>query len=188
LVDILQGFYDFEGGEILINDIDIHQLNVSELRDIIAVVPQKEKIFNSSVIDNICLSNNQNELEDVIKFCEKEGFNNFIEKFQQGYLTLAGENGVNLSGGQRQLISLARAMYKKPDFLILDEATAAMDTETERFVFNMLREKQDIGILIITHRLDLVKKADKIYQLKNNMVSLVNEHQIINSSDIAIER
>jgi ABC-type bacteriocin/lantibiotic exporter with double-glycine peptidase domain len=188
LVDILQGFYDFEGGEILINDIDIHQLNVSELRDIIAVVPQKEKIFNSSVIDNICLSNNQNELEDVIKFCEKEGFNNFIEKFQQGYLTLTGENGVNLSGGQRQLISLARAMYKKPDFLILDEATAAMDTETERFVFNMLREKQDIGILIITHRLDLVKKADKIYQLKNNMVSLVNEHQIINSSDIAIER
>lgn len=174
LVDVLQGFYNFEQGEILIDGTDIHQISIKELRSKIAVVPQKEKIFNSTVIDNICLSNNQNELQEAVDLCQKEGFDYYIEKFQQGYLTLTGENGVNLSGGQRQLISLARALYKKPEFLILDEATAAMDTETENFVFNLLKKRTDLGSLIITHRKELIKKADVIYQIENNEVSLAS--------------
>jgi ABC-type bacteriocin/lantibiotic exporter with double-glycine peptidase domain len=176
LVDILQGFYNFEDGEILIGGKDIKQINNGELRSKIAIVPQKEKIFNSTIIDNICLSNNQNELQEAVDLCSQEGFDFYINKFQQGYLTLTGENGVNLSGGQRQLISLARALYKKPDFLLLDEATAAMDTETEDFVFSLLKRRKDLGTLIITHRKDLVEKADMIYQLKNNEVTLFADH------------
>jgi ABC-type multidrug transport system fused ATPase/permease subunit len=116
LVDILQGFYNFEDGEILIGGKDIKQINNGELRSKIAIVPQKEKIFNSTIIDNICLSNNQNELQEAVDLCSQEGFDFYINKFQQGYLTLTGENGVNLSGGQRQLISLARALYKNLSF------------------------------------------------------------------------
>ena len=118
-------------------------------------------------------------MQEAVDLCTKEGFNRFIEKFQQGYLTLTGENGVNLSGGQRQLIALARALYKKPDFLILDEATAAMDSETEDFVFQLLRKRTDLGSLIITHRKDLIKKADVIYKLENNVVSLAEEGIIV---------
>lgn len=175
LVDILQGFYSYEQGTILIDDIDLQKISIKELRSKIAVVPQKEKIFNSTIIDNICLSNNPNELQEAVELCTKEGFNQFIEKFQQGYLTLTGENGVNLSGGQRQLIALARALYKNPNFIILDEATAAMDSETEGFVFSLLKRKTDMGSLIITHRKELIKKADVIYQIVNNEVSLVSD-------------
>jgi ATP-binding cassette subfamily B protein len=170
LVDILQGFYDFESGSIYLNNQDIHSFNLRELRSKIAVATQKEKIFNSTIIDNICLSNNQNELQEAVAFCIREGFDVFVNKFQQGYLTLTGENGVNLSGGQRQLISIARALYKQPEFLILDEATAAMDTETEEFVFKLLKRRKDLGTMIISHRKELVAKADRIYQLKNNVV------------------
>lgn len=176
LVDILQGFYNFEDGEILVDGTDINQINIKELRSRIAIVPQKEKIFNSTIIDNICLSNNQNELQDAVDLCSQEGFDLYMNKFQQGYLTLTGENGVNLSGGQRQLISLARALYKKPDYLILDEATSAMDSETEDFVFKLLKRRKDLGTLIISHRKDLVEKADLIYQLKNNEVALIGDH------------
>lgn len=179
LVNVMQGFYSYEQGKILLDGMDLKKVSIKELRRKIAVVPQKEKIFNSTIIDNICLSNNQNELQHAVDFCNQEGFDYYIEKFQQGYLTLAGENGVNLSGGQRQLISLARALYKNPDFLILDEATAAMDSETENFVFSLLRKRTDLGSLIITHRKDLVDKADVIYQIANNKVSLVDTTTLV---------
>jgi ABC-type bacteriocin/lantibiotic exporter with double-glycine peptidase domain len=84
LVDILQGFYNFEDGEILIGGKDIKQINNGELRSKIAIVPQKEKIFNSTIIDNICLSNNQNELQEAVDLCSQEGFDFYINKFQQG--------------------------------------------------------------------------------------------------------
>lgn len=170
LVDILQRFYAFEHGRILAGGRDWNTIDLSTWRRKIAVVPQKEKIFNSTIIDNISLSNDQNEFQDVVDFCIREGFHPYIEKFQQGYLTITGENGVNLSGGQRQLISLARALYKKPEILVLDEATAAMDSETENFVFNLLRKRSDLATLIITHRKDLVKKADRIYALSDRVV------------------
>ena len=183
LVDILQGFYNFEQGEILIDGTDIHQISIKELRGKISVVPQKEKIFNSTIIDNICLSNNQNDLQEAVDLCSQEGFDFYFQKFQQGYLTLTGENGVNLSGGQCQLISLARALYKKPEFLILDEATAAMDVATEDFVFKLLKKRTDLGTLIITHRKDLVKKADHIYQIQNNVVSIVDGEILLNTNN-----
>jgi len=178
LVDLLQGFYEFEEGEVLLGNMDIRKITTSELRSKIAVAPQKEKIFNSTIIDNICLSNNQNELQEAVDFCSQEGFDFYINKFQQGYLTLTGENGVHLSGGQRQLISLARALYKKPEFLILDEATAAMDMETENFVFQLLKRRTDLGTLIITHRKELVEKADVIYELKDHHVAIAATNHV----------
>ncbi len=172
LVDIIQRFYTFEQGMILADGKDWSIIDTGRWRNKIAVVPQNEKIFNSTVIDNINLNNNQNEFREVIEFCMREGFHKYIEKFPQGYLTITGENGVNLSGGQRQLISLARALYKKPEILILDEATAAMDADTENFVFHLLRKHSDLATMVITHRKDLVERADRIYRLRNRIVSL----------------
>ena len=171
LVDILQRFFPFEQGRIVYDGRDWKATDLRTWRSIMAVVPQKEKIFNSTVLDNISMSNDQNLAQDVLDFCVREGFHPYFEKFQQGYMTITGENGVNLSGGQRQLISLARALYKKPEILVLDEATAAMDTETEQFVFDLLRKRRDLAILIITHRKDLIRKADKIYELRNGTLT-----------------
>ena len=173
LVDILQRFYFFEDGKVLVNGRDWNSIELGAWRKKLAVVPQKEKIFNSTVIDNISLGNNPNEYNDVVKFCKQQGFHPYIEKLQQGYMTITGENGIRLSGGQRQLVSLARALYKNPDILILDEATASMDKETEDFVFQLLRRRSDLAILIITHREDLVEKVDTIYQLANKTITSV---------------
>ncbi len=96
----------------------------------------------------------------------------FFNSFPQGYSTLLGEEGVNISGGQKQLVALARALYKKPQVLLLDEPTSAMDRNTEQFVINLLMKvKKETAIFIITHRINLAGFADKYYVLENGVVS-----------------
>jgi ATP-binding cassette subfamily B protein len=88
----------------------------------------------------------------------------------QGYLTIVGEEGINLSGGQKQLLALARALYHQPNILFLDEATSAMDTKTEQFVIDLLEKiKPNLTILMITHKKDYAEKADNVYELENGM-------------------
>ena len=115
----------------------------------------------------------------MVKFCQDLGFEKFISEFPQGYGTILGEEGVNLSGGQKQIIALARALYKKPQFLILDEATAAMDRNTENFTMNLLSNlKNEIAVLFISHRLHTLKNnADRIYVLENGNISKEGNHK-----------
>jgi ATP-binding cassette subfamily B protein len=142
------------------------------------VIPQEIKIFNGNVFDNILLGT-EDTVENVVQFCQENGFEKFIAELPQGYATILGEEGINLSGGQKQIIALARALYKKPQFLILDEATAAMDRNTESFTMNLLSKlKNEIAVLFISHRLHTLKNfADRIYVLENGVITNTGNHQ-----------
>jgi ATP-binding cassette subfamily B protein len=144
---------------------------------LVGVVPQEITIFNGNVLDNILLGK-EDTSENIVKFCQEYGFEEFIKSFPQGYATILGEEGVNLSGGQKQIIALARVLYKKPQLLILDEATAAMDRRTEKFSVELISKlKNEMGVLFISHRLETLKKyADKIYVLENGEVQIQGTH------------
>jgi len=132
------------------------------------MVSQQVKIFNGSVGENICLGNIMEEYESVQLFCKKYGFNTFFDTFPQGLNTLLGEDGVHISGGQQQLIALARALYRQPSLLLLDEPTSAMDSKTEQFVINLLQNHKDqYSILLVTHRIYLANLSDRVYRLEN---------------------
>jgi ATP-binding cassette subfamily B protein len=164
LGQILQKFYNFENGKIIINNnMDFNNLSTKKWRSIIGVIPQDITIFNGNVIDNILLGK-EDRVENIISFTKEYGFEQFINTLPQGFATILGEEGINLSGGQKQVIALMRVLYKKPQLLILDEFTSAMDRKTEKFVLQLLNQlKEKLTIIFISHRLHSLKKiADKI--------------------------
>lgn len=172
LLQILQKFYDYERGKIIINqNVDWNKISHQAWRSHIGVVPQEIKIFSGSLLDNICLGDTQKEAEDIVLFCREYGFDRYFEEFPQNYLTILGEEGVNISGGQKQLVALARALYQKPQLLLLDEATSAMDNKMEQFVLDLLNKiKVEASIIIATHRLRPAKQADRIYIIENGRI------------------
>jgi len=172
-LQILQGFYKPEKGMIKVNSsTSLNQIPVEDWRNRIASVSQNVKIFNGTLLDNICLGNSQEEGDKVIEFCRKLGFDGYFESFPQQYLCLLGEDGINISGGQQQLVALARALYQKPELLLLDEATSAMDRETEQKILQLLiRLKKNIMIVLITHRAQVAKAADRIYIIENGQIT-----------------
>ena len=173
LLQILERFYDPEGGKIQINsDLNLKEIPASIWRTKIASVPQQVKIFNGTLLDNISLGDAQKEVEQVVKFCREEGFSRYFESFPQQYATLLGEEGANISGGQKQLVALARALYQKPELLLLDEATSAMDRKTEQEMLRMLmRLKDKMAIVLVTHRVQSAKLADRIYILEEGVIT-----------------
>jgi ATP-binding cassette subfamily B protein len=179
LGQVLQQFYPFENGEIVVNNqYNLEDILMSSWRDIIGVIPQEIHLFSGNIIDNILLGAEENP-ENVIKFCQENGFEKFIRQLPQGYGTILGEEGINLSGGQKQIIALARVLYKKPQFLLLDEPTSAMDRNTEKFTIFLLNKlKKNIAVLFISHRLHTLKKvADRIYVLENGIFIAEGNHQ-----------
>jgi ATP-binding cassette, subfamily C, bacteriocin exporter len=142
------------------------------------IVPQQVHIFNGTVIDNICFGTTEQEIVEAFQLLEKYGFAPFLDSFPQGVLTIVGEEGVNLSGGQRQLIGLARALVAKPQLLILDEATASLDRHAEKFVLGLLKQlKSEMGIIFITHRLHTLRSiCDRIYLLENGVLAQSGTH------------
>ena len=179
LLQILQKFNHYESGEILINDtMPFADFPADEWRKIIGVVQQDVKIFNGTLLDNIILGSMLEEGEKAIAFCELMGFQKFFESLPQSYFTIVGEEGINLSGGQKQLVALARALYRQPQLLLLDEATSAMDSKTESFVLNLLQNlKSSTGILMVTHRNAIAQQADKVYRLENGITHKVKNLQ-----------
>src|SRR5690606_18916982 len=115
---------------------------------------------------------------NIITFCKAYGFEDFVNSLPQGYATILGEEGINLFGGQKQIIALMRVLYKKPQLLLLDEFTSAMDRKTEKFVLKLLnRLKEEISIIFISHRLHALKHiADRIYILENGVCDFSGTH------------
>jgi ABC-type bacteriocin/lantibiotic exporter with double-glycine peptidase domain len=178
LGQILQRFYDFENGNIIVNNkYSLKEIGLKHYRDLLAVIPQEITIFKGTVIDNILLGKEETP-EGFMKFITEYGFDFYFSQLPQGLTTILGEEGINLSGGQKQIIALARALYKKPQFLILDEATAAMDRNTEQFTINLLQKiKKECAIFFISHRLNMLKNiADTIYILEDKTVSISGSH------------
>ncbi|MFY0689949.1 MAG: peptidase domain-containing ABC transporter [Cyclobacteriaceae bacterium] len=180
MVDLLLKARLVESGKISLDGREINQTGTSSWRNRLGIVLQKEKIFSSTVIDNICQSNDPIEIEKCIKFFNGSVFEEFIAELPQGYLTLCGEEGSNLSGGQKQMISIARAYYKQTDYLILDESTSAMDQFTEKKVVEFLNKRAEEGkwgVLMITHRISLASQSDTIFVLKNGAIEKSGQHQ-----------
>lgn len=170
-LQILQRFYLPESGIILVNGQDWNNWPMADWRSQLGVVPQSIKLFNGTVLDNIGLKDSSQSWAQIVAFCQEFGFAPFIENLPQGYLTPIGENGIQLSGGQQQVIALARALFRQPKILLLDEPTAALDTDTERFVLQILEKcKKLMGILIITHKSELANMADRTYRLINGQL------------------
>ena len=185
LGQILQKFYPFENGTIAINNkTNLTELNTENWRTILGVVPQEVTIFGGNVITNILLGQ-EDTPENIVKFCQDYGFETFINTLPQSYATILGEEGINLSGGQKQVIALMRALYKKPKALLLDEFTSAMDRKTEHFVLKLLNKlKSELTIIFISHRLhSLPKIADRIYVLENGIISDFGSHKKLMESN-----
>ena len=192
ILHILKRFHEYESGEIIVNKSKLmNHIPIPDWRSCIASVPQEIKMFNASLLQNICLHelNNQSEIEKVIYFCRKAGMNSFFESFPQGYMTLLGEEGVNISGGQNQLVALARALYQKPQLLLLDEPTSAMDRETEQKVLKILnRFKDKMAIILVSHRVQSIKYADRIYILENGELKNSGSPRSLMKSDNLFSR
>ena len=155
---------------IINNQLSLKDIVPNTWRKSVGIVPQDVKIFNGTLIDNIVLGDVLNEGAKAVEFCKNIGFDKFFGNFPQGYLTIVGEEGVNLSGGQKQLVALARALYQKPSLLLLDEATSAMDGLTEQFVLDLLDTlKPEMSILMVTHRNSIAEKADNVFVLQNGI-------------------
>lgn len=170
--NIIQKHYHPKSGEIFLNDQPF-SMPISKWRQITGCVSQEAKIFNGSLLENIDLSMIC-DVQKVIDFCTETGFNKYFDPLPQAYFTNIGEDGVTLSGGQKQLVCLARALYRKPQILLLDEITASMDKETEDFVLNLLVNlKSQMSIILITHKTSLNHLAERIYQIKNTNMRLI---------------
>ena len=183
---ILQRFYAFENGTIVVNNtFQFNEIDLKNYRNLIGVIPQEVTIFNGNVVDNILLGVIDTP-ENIMSFLTNYGFDVYFNQLPQGLATILGEEGINLSGGQKQIIALARVLYKKPQFLILDEATSAMDRNTENFSMNLIEKiKPNCAILFISHRLNTLKNiADTIYVLDNKTISNFGTHkELIDSSN-----
>jgi ATP-binding cassette, subfamily C, bacteriocin exporter len=170
VLQILQKFISPQSGVVFIDEMNINDISTVALRKSIGVVPQNIKIFNQSIKFNICLSQDTPD-EHVLSFCEEYELGSFINSFRDGLSTIVGEEGVNISGGQKQLIALARALYNKPKFLLLDEFTSSMDKETQRFALKLLFNlKPTTGVFIISHDHRMGKIASVAYQLINGKI------------------
>ena len=168
LMSLLQKMYPVCSGRIRIGMHDIKDINNKSLRQVVSVVPQKVDIFAGSVIENIAVGDFDPDMKKIVSICNELVMKDFINKLPNGFQTYLGENGANLSGGERQRIAIARALYKGPEILILDEATSSLDSTSERYVQNVVQSLRKKGktVIIIAHRLSTVMYSDKIIVLK----------------------
>jgi subfamily B ATP-binding cassette protein MsbA len=171
LVDLVPRFHDVTGGAVLWDDLDLREVKLASLRSHIGVVTQDTFLFNDSIAGNIAYGRPGATREQVEAAARAANAHEFILKQPQGYDTLIGERGVRLSGGQRQRLSIARAIIKNPPVLILDEATASLDTESERAVQDALdRLMRHRTTIVIAHRLSTVRHADEILVLDKGKI------------------
>lgn len=180
LTQLLLKNYLPESGNVVINENKLlSDISYSAWRQIINIVPQHIHIFNGTVLENIAFEDAGCNQEAVLHFLQQSGFSQFIDSLPQSYTTLVGEEGINLSGGQKQIIALARALYRQPQLLVLDEATAAMDRESEQFVLRLLQQlKSKTAIIFITHRLHVLKSfCDRIYIMERGTLTAQGSHE-----------
>jgi len=178
LISLLQNIYPIQNGNILIGDSDLKYIENSSLRNLVAVVPQKIDLFAGNVIDNIAVGEFDPDMERVIKICKTIGILGFVEKLPGGFTTYLGENGATLSGGQKQRIAIARALYKQPEVLVLDEATSSLDSNSENYIQKAIQSLRDDDktIVIIAHRLSTVINADKIVVMEEGKLIEEGSH------------
>ena len=179
LATLIQNLYPVNSGKITIGDYEVQYLSHYSLRTLIGVVPQQIDLFSGNVIENIAFGEDFPDMQRVIDLTKQLGILSFIEQLPNGFQTHLGENGSQLSGGQRQRIAIARALYKNPEILILDEATSSLDTDSEQVIQAALNELKRTGktLIVIAHRLSTIAHSDTILVLKNGQLIEQGTHQ-----------
>ena len=179
LMALLQNIYPIQKGNIYIGKYAIKYLNNTSLRNLLSVVPQKIDLFAGNVIDNIAVGDYEPDMQRMIDICTQLGIISFIESLPEGFQTYLGENGATLSGGQKQRIAIARALYRNPEILILDEATSSLDSASEQYVQRTidLLVQQQKTIIIIAHRLTTIRNANHIMVLDKGKVIEEGNHE-----------
>ncbi|MCL2414967.1 MAG: peptidase domain-containing ABC transporter [Bacteroidales bacterium] len=166
LLQLISRFYEPESGTLTVDGKNWKDFPLHDWRDMIGVMPQHIKLFNSTLLENICLTNDQETLERCLAFCTELDMQKYFGNLPLGPLTRVGEDGINLSGGQRQLVGLYRALFGNPKILLLDEPTNNMDKTATQFVWELLeREKHQRICILVTHNELLATKANTVVQM-----------------------
>ena len=184
LIKLLFRFYEIKNGEIKIDGTNINNIDIASLRSNIGLVNQEIFLFDGTIRENICYPNTDIDDSLLMEVAQSSQCLEFIEKLDNGFDTIVGERGQKLSVGQKQRIGIARALYKKPEILIFDEATSAVDNETEYLIQKALKEiSKSCTTIVIAHRLSTIKNADKIIVLGNEKVLEEGTHQHLIEND-----
>ena len=178
ILNLIPRFYNISEGDIKIDNQSIYGSTLSSLRKNISLVSQETTLFDDSIRNNIAYANldaSDNEIKEAAKFSFAD---EFIEKLPKKYDTLIGENGIRLSGGEKQRLSIARAILKKSPIILLDEATSSLDAETESKIQKAITYlTKGRTTIVIAHRLSTILNSDKIYVINNGQVIGEGNHQ-----------
>jgi ATP-binding cassette, subfamily C, bacteriocin exporter len=185
LLSLLQNLYPLKEGNITIGGLDLQHISNKSLRKAVSVVPQQIDLFAGTVIENIAIGDYEPDMQRILELSKMLGISDFIEQLPSGYNSLLGEQGVNLSGGQRQRIAIARALYRNPEILILDEATSNLDQLSETKVQETLEwfKSQGKTIILIAHRLNTIKNCDQILVLKEGKLVEKGTHNTLSNNE-----
>ena len=186
MLNLIPRIYDPINGNILIDEEDIKNINLDSLRREISIVDQNTTLFDDTVLNNIKYAKPTASKDEVIKASELAMCSDFIGKLENGFDTMIGENGVKLSGGEKQRLSIARAFLKDSKIILLDEATSSLDSETEEKIQKALAKlTSNKTTIVIAHRLSTILNSDKIYVIDKGSVVAQGKHdQLLNSSNI----
>lgn len=186
IANLIARFWDVDRGKITINDIDIKKYSLEELMKNISMVFQEVFLFNDTIYNNIAFGNDDVTREEVIEVAKKARAHDFIMKFPRGYDTIIGEGGSSLSGGEKQRISIARAMLKNAKLVLLDEATAGIDPDNEKFIQEAIKNLvKDKTLIVIAHRLSTIQNADQIVVMENGrIVEIGTSEELISKNGI----
>ena len=177
IADLIPRFYDTTSGYVKIDGEDIREIKLESLRRMMGVVSQEIILFNDTVKQNIAYGQEEIKDSNIISAAKAANAMEFIEELPNGFDTIIGERGVKISGGQKQRLSIARAIIKNPSLLILDEATSSLDTESEKLVQEAIEKlMKDRTVLVIAHRLSTVKNADNIIVLEQGKIIEKGNH------------
>jgi ABC-type multidrug transport system fused ATPase/permease subunit len=178
LLSLILRFYQPTSGEIYYDEQPASDYEIGSLRERLGYVAQRPRLLSDTIINNLRYGNPEASEDEVVRAATAAGIHDFIEKLPNGYQTLIGEKGVNLSEGQRQRLSIARALVKDPDILILDEPTSALDSEAERSLFDNLPDfVKGKTLFVATHRLATINACDRILLLNENQLVASGSHQ-----------
>lgn len=178
LADLIPRFHDATTGEVLIDGVNIKRFKMEDLRNLMGIVTQEPILFNDTIEANIALGNLHAQPEQVEHAAKIANAHEFIQRKEEGYQTLVGDRGSKLSGGEKQRVTIARAVLKNPPILILDEATSSLDTESEKWVQDAINHlMKDRTSIIIAHRLSTVRHADEIIVLDKGTIAERGKHE-----------
>ena len=186
MLNLIPRIYDPVNGSILIDEEDIKDINLDSLRNQISIVDQNTTLFDDTVLNNIKYAKPTASKEEIIKASELAMCSDFINNLENGFDTTIGENGVKLSGGEKQRLSIARAILKKSPIILLDEATSSLDAETESKIQKAITYlTKGRTTVVIAHRLSTILNSDKIYVIDTGrVVGEGNHNELLNSSAV----